>query len=392
MSDMEIRTGLESHDPALTSRSEPVSTILVVHDDPRVHALLLDLVGDPRGRVVEVADIGTGMVLAQTLRPDCLLLEAGLPGLHRDVLLDRLRRDPRTRHMPVLVLSSEEGSPESIERALADGAVDYIGRPVSAAMVAARVRGAMGRAHLLRDLGDVRADFLAMLVHDLRTPLTVVQGYVDLLEGGPGGGPEAQARYLRNMQACCTQMAGLITEILDLYKLDASRIVGEPHPVDLATFAASVAGRFAPAASRRGIALAISGTERPLRVLGDAGRLDQVLMNLLGNALKFTPEGGSVTVAVRPVEAEVEVSVADSGPGIPPEEIPLLFERFGQTGQGRQSRAAGTGLGLLICRRVIEAHGGRIWVESGPGRGTRVVFRLGRVSDPAAHEVSWTEF
>ncbi len=389
MSDTEIRSRIAPEEPAQAAPPEPVSTILVVHDEPRVHALLHDLVEDPHGRVVEVADIGTGIVLAQTLRPDCLLLAAGLPGLHRDVLLDRLRRDPRTRHMAVVVLSAEEESLERAERALGEGAVDYICAPASPALVAARVRGAMRRAHLLRDLGDVRADFLAMLVHDLRTPLTVVQGYLDLLEGGTGAGRESQARYLRNMQACCTQMAGLVTEILDLYKLDAGRIVGEPRPVDLAAFVASVTGRFAPAASRRAIALEVSGTERPLRVLGDAGRLDQVLMNLLGNALKFTPEGGSVMVCIRPVDDEIEVSVADSGPGIPAEEIPLLFERFGQTGQARQSRAAGTGLGLLICRRVIEAHGGRIWIESGAGQGARVVFRLVRVSDPSTSETRW---
>jgi signal transduction histidine kinase len=194
------------------------------------------------------------------------------------------------------------------------------------------------------------------------------------------------------MQACCTQMGRLIGEILDLYKLDASRIVGESRPVDLAALAASVAGRFAQAASRRSIALAVSGAERPLRIRGDIGRLDQVLMNLLGNALKFTPEGGTVTVVVRLVDGEVEVSVADSGPGIPAAEIPLLFERFGQSGQGRQPGVVGTGLGLLICRRVIEGHGGRIWVESQPGQGTRVVFRLARMGDADPGEIDWSEF
>jgi signal transduction histidine kinase len=391
MNDIETRPDIEPQDPRLTARPEPASTILVMHDDLRVHALLADLVEDSRGRVVEVADVGTGVALAQTLRPDCLLLDAGLPGLHRDVLLDRLRRDPRTRHVPVIVLSGEEASMESMERTLGEGAVDYICRPVSSALVAARVWGAIRRAHLLRDLGDVRVDFLAMLVHDLRTPLTVVQGYLDLIEDGPRGGREAQARYLRNMQACCTQMAGLLSEILDLYKIDAGRFVGEPRPVDLAAFVASVAGRFAAAASRRGITLEVSGTERPLRVLGDAGRLDQVLMNLLGNALKFTPKGGTVAVRVCSVEGEIEVSVTDSGPGIPSEEIPLLFERFGQAEEGRRSRASGTGLGLLICRRVIEAHGGRIWVESGFGRGARFAFRLVQVAETVGNEGHWAE-
>ena len=228
--------------------------------------------------------------------------------------------------------------------------------------------------------GDIQPDFLSLLVHDLRTLLTVAQGYLDLLDDGPRGDRTAAARYLRNMQACCTQMAG---------RISASRV---PRPVDLAAVVASVAGRVVPAAGRRGIALEVSGTERPLRVLGNAARLDQVLVNLLGNALQFTPGGGTVAVAVRPVDGEIEVSVTDSGPGIPPEEIPLLFERFSQAEEGRCSSATSIGLGLLLCRQAIEAHGGRLWVESRSGQGARFVFRLERVADSASDEVHWAEF
>jgi signal transduction histidine kinase len=209
----------------------------------------------------------------------------------------------------------------------------------------------------------------------------VIQGYLDLLETTPSAHPESPSRYVRNMLACCAQMTSLVDEILDLYKQDAGKFMGEARPVDLAALVASVAGRFAQAAARRGIALEVSGAERPLQVLGDAGRLDQVLMNLLGNALKFTPDGGTVTAAIRPLNGEIEVSVADSGPGIPAAEIPVLFERFGQAEEGRRSRVAGTGLGLLICRRVLEAHGGHIWVESEPGCGARFVFRLVRLGE-----------
>jgi signal transduction histidine kinase len=281
----------------------------------------------------------------------------------------------------VIMLAAGESSVESIEAALSEGAVDYISRPASPAHVAARVRGAIHRAHRLPDAGNIRTDFIAMLVHDLRTPLTVIQGYLELLESTSSVNPESPARYLRNMLACCAQMTGLVDEILDLYKQDAGKFMGEARPVDVAALVSSVAGRFGQAASRRGIALEVSGAERPLQVLGDAGRLDQVLMNLFGNALKFTPDGGTVTANIRSVDGEIEVSVADSGPGIPATEIPVLFERFGQAEEGRRSRVTGTGLGLLICRRVLEAHGGRIWVENQAGCGARFVFRLVRLGD-----------
>jgi signal transduction histidine kinase len=209
----------------------------------------------------------------------------------------------------------------------------------------------------------------------------VIQGYLDLLGSSSSVNPESPSRYLRNMLACCAQMKGLVDEIIDLYKQDAGKFMGEARPVDVAALVSSVAGRFAQAASRRGVALEVSGAERPLQVLGDSGRLDQVLMNLLGNALKFTPDGGTVTASIRSLDDEIEVSVTDSGPGIPAAEIPILFERFAQAGEGRRSRMTVTGLGLLICRRVLEAHGGRIWVESQPGCGARFVFRLVRLGD-----------
>jgi signal transduction histidine kinase len=369
-----------------------VTTILAAHDDHRVGALLQDLRDDPHGRVIEVADADTTLALSRALRPDCVLVDPALPGLQPAFFLEQLQRDPRTRPTPVIMLTANEVSPASLERALGDGALDYIVRPGSAALVAARVHGAIRRARLLPDPGNVRTDFLAMLVHDLRTPLTVIQGYLDLLEAGPSGSTEPPQRYLRSMLACCAQMAGLVDEILDLYKLDAGRFIGEPRPLDMAAFVANVVARFAPAASQRGIALEVEGVGRPLRALGDAGRLDQVLMNLLGNALKFTPDGGVVAVTARAVEGDVEVAVSDSGSGISASEALLLFERFGQAEQGRRSRVAGTGLGLHICRRIIEAHGGRIWVESEPGRGACFAFRLRRLDDTAGRGVLGAQF
>jgi signal transduction histidine kinase len=379
--------------PTPVERTVPTTTILAAHDDHRVRALLQDLRRDPHEHVIEVADADAALALARTLRPDCVLVDPALPGLHARLFLEQLQRDSRTRSLPVIMLTASEGSPDAVEQALGDGALDYIVRPGSSALVAARVHGAIRRARLLPDPGNVRTDFLAMLVHDLRTPLTVIQGYLDLLESGPScPNGEPPQRYLRSMLACCAQMAGLVDEILDLYKLDAGRFIGEPRPLDMAAFVSNVVARFAPAARQRGIALEAEGVRRPLHVLADAGRLDQVVMNLLGNALKFTPDGGAVAVTVRAVDADVEVAVTDSGSGISAAEALLLFERFGQAEQGRRSRVAGTGLGLHICRRIIEAHGGRIWVESEPGRGARFAFRLRRLDDAGGRGVVSAEF
>src|SRR5207302_1860053 len=161
------------------------------------------------------------------------------------------------------------------------------------------------------------ASFTSMLVHDLRSPLTVITAYLDMLHQ-PAVGPlsEAQQRYLGKMSQAVTRMLRLIGEILDLSKLEAGKLSVSPEPMDLAGTVAET---------------------------GD----------------------------------EVEVAVHDSGPGIPLEEQALLFEKFSQTSSGK-SVQGGSGLGLVICRHLVEAHGGRIWVESEPGRGTRFAFRLPR--------------
>jgi signal transduction histidine kinase len=236
--------------------------------------------------------------------------------------------------------------------------------------VAIRVRGAIERRRLLQEVQDLRASFTSMLVHDLRSPLTVITAYLDMLHQ-PAVGPlsEAQQRYLGKMEQAVSQMLRLIGEILDLSKLEAGKLSVSPEPMDLAGTVTEAAERFKPGASHRRVTLE--------RVSADPSRLDQVLMNLLSNALKFTPEGGTIRVEVAETGDEVEVAVHDSGPGIPPEEQALLFEKFSQTSSGK-SVQGGSGLGLVICRHLVEAHGGRIWVESEPGRGTRFAFRLPR--------------
>ncbi len=208
--------------------------------------------------------------------------------------------------------------------------------------------------------------------------LTVITAYLHMLqELMVGPLTQTQQRYLGKIGQAVTRMLGLLGEILDLSKLEAGKLSVSPEPMDLAGTVTEAAERFKPGASRRRVTLEVRSPGTPVRVSADPSRLDQVLMNLLSNALKFTPEGGTIRVEVAETGDEVEVAVHDSGPGIPPEEQALLFEKFSQTSSGK-SVQGGSGLGLVICRHLVEAHGGRIWVESEPGRGTRFAFRLPR--------------
>lgn len=354
-------------------------TILVVDDRPDNRLLIRHIFEELDYRVLEAQDGAEGIEVARTARPDCILLDVNMPVLTGSEALDRLQQDPRTREIPVIVLTATAENPTAMERALARGAVDYINKPISAQRVVARVRGAIERRGLLEELEELRATFTSMLVHDLRGPLTVIKGYAELLAHFQATAAEDKPkRYVRSIQESCDRMLRLIGEILDLSKLEAGKLTLEPKPVDPVAVAKNVAERFGPAVAKRQIALEVKPAVLRGPVHCDPDRLDQILMNLIGNAVKFTPDGGRITVEIADLDEEVEVAVIDTGPGIPPEELPLLFEKFSQTSSARTTSQPGTGLGLLICRHLVEAHGGRIWVESEPGRGARFVFRLPR--------------
>lgn len=362
-------------DPVVLLTGTP--TILIVDDHRYVRDMVRALFEGQGYRVIEAGDGADGLAMAQKQRPDCVLLDVRMPALSGFDVLERLSEDPRTREIPVIMLTAAEETLEGMERALSGGAVDYLAKPISPARMAIRVRGAIERRRLLQEVQDLRTNFTSMLVHDLRGPITVVSAYADLLgQGGAGPVSERQQQLLGKIQESCGRMVRLIGEILDLSKLEAGKLNLEMQRFDVGGLASEVVERFGPSAANKGIDLSIGQAAGPYEIFGDAGRLDQVLMNLLGNALKFTRRGGRITVEVAARGPEIELSVTDSGPGIAPSELPLLFERFSQTSAARATATPGSGLGLLICRHLIEAHGGRIWAESELGQGSRFVVRL----------------
>ncbi len=305
-----------------------------------------------------------------------------MPGMSGFEVLTQLQDDPRMREIPVIILTATDDNLQNLERAMQGGAVDYLTKPISPLRVAIRVRGAIERRRLLTELQELRSAFTSMLVHDLRAPLTVIQGYAQLLDNGsPGPVTDKQQKYLREIQSSCDRMIGLISEILDLSKLEAGRLAIEARPLDVAALVAGIVDRMQPVATRSEIRLELQ-TRLPIEpVMADAGRIEQVLMNLLNNALKFTPSGGAIVVEAADVDGDAEITVSDTGPGMPANELPLLFERFSQASTAKAA-PGGTGLGLVICRHLVEAHGGRIWAKSEVGKGSRFAFHLPRTLSP----------
>jgi signal transduction histidine kinase len=221
-----------------------------------------------------------------------------------------------------------------------------------------------------------KSEFLANMSHELRTPLNAIIGFSEVLtERMFGDLNEKQEEYLKDIHASGTHLLSLINDILDLSKIEAGRMELELTDFHLPQAIDNALVLVRERAGRRGIALAHSVDERLGEIRGDERKVKQVLLNLLSNALKFTSEGGRVEVIGRVVDGMAEISITDTGVGIASEDQEAVFEEFRQVGTA-EKKAEGTGLGLTLCRKFIELHGGRIWVTSQVGVGSTFTFTI----------------
>jgi two-component system sensor histidine kinase GlrK len=234
----------------------------------------------------------------------------------------------------------------------------------------------MGRK--LQEIDEMKTEFLAHVSHELRTPMASIQeGTHLLLDEIPGPLVQEQRTILRIMADSSRRLIHLISTILDLSKMDAGMMEYRIVPVDLQRIGEISINKVRLLADSKHVQLVLERIGEQVWVNADASRLEQVLDNLLSNALKFSPEGGVVKVQMTPDSQAgvLEVAVSDTGPGIAPEDLPHIFERFYQ-GRMKVKQTAGSGLGLALAKKVVEAHGGRIWIESEKGKGTTVRFIL----------------
>ena len=221
-----------------------------------------------------------------------------------------------------------------------------------------------------------KSEFLANMSHELRTPLNAVIGFSEVLnERMFGDLNDKQADYLKDIHASGQHLLSLINDILDLSKIEAGKMDLEVSDFDLPATIDNALMLVRERAARRGIDLHKSVDERLGQIHGDERKLRQVLLNLLSNAIKFTPEGGRIEVGAKPIDGSIEVSVADTGVGIAPEDQDAVFEEFRQVGAA-EKKVEGTGLGLALSRKFIELHGGKIWVNSQVGQGSTFTFTV----------------
>lgn len=228
-------------------------------------------------------------------------------------------------------------------------------------------------AESLKKSEDLRRRMIADISHELRTPLTVIRGGLEALRDGvyeptPGRLAEIDREVLL--------LDRLVEDLHELALAEAGELQLERGATDLLKLIEKFAARVRPQLEERGLALALRLPRQLEKLNLDGDRIEQVLHNLVGNAIRYTPKGGRITITVEDGGQEVVVRVADTGKGIPKEQLPHIFERFYRGEKSRSRQGGGAGLGLAIAKQLIEAHGGRIWAESEPGKGTEISFAL----------------
>jgi signal transduction histidine kinase len=245
---------------------------------------------------------------------------------------------------------------------------------------------AIQNARLFREIEDKsrqleaasrhKSEFLANMSHELRTPLNAVIGFSEVLLQQMFGPLNAkQDEYLKDIYASGQHLLSLINDILDLSKIEAGRMELALAPFHLPSALENAVTLVKERAARHGIALQVDVDPQVGQVVGDERKVKQVLLNLLSNAVKFTPEGGRISLRALQRDGALAIAVTDTGIGIAPEDQAAIFEEFRQVGSDERRRE-GTGLGLTLSKKFIELHGGRIWVESGLGRGATFTFTL----------------
>ncbi|MFA5857551.1 MAG: ATP-binding protein [Elusimicrobiota bacterium] len=232
----------------------------------------------------------------------------------------------------------------------------------------------------LKEIDTLKTQFISMVSHELRTPLTIILSSVENLDDGIFGELNLeQHRWIKEIGTSANRLNTLISDILDLSKLESGQTVLKKESIKLSDLIQKNVAQLSQLAKKRGLTLKFTPCPKCITILADPKKIEQVLVNLIDNALKFTPAGGSVEVTMKPGEKdEIIVTVADTGIGIKSEYLEVIFNRFQQLKQSDtpEGNPQGVGLGLAIAKEIVTQHGGRIWAESEPGKGSRFIFAL----------------
>jgi len=362
--------------------------ILVV-DDNQDNIDVLDLaLSDPRYRVLKALNGKTALIIAEKEQPDLIILDIQMPEMDGFEVLQRLRQNARTEKIPVILLTAMRKDPQSIESGLALGADEYLTKPIDIEELLVRVKSIMRLKKAEQELERTKADFTAMLVHDLRSPLAGIKGTIECIRD-VGTDEVLDQLHHELLDAALTsseKMLNLINDILDLSKLETGKLHLMKTAVDFPAIVDFACKNLRIPMNNKKLRLEQKYTPTLPKLDIDPDKIGQVMTNFVSNSIKFTPEGGTISISADledfvdeldgSTRKQLIVTVADTGAGIAKEELPLLFGKYKQTKTGKMSKYKGTGLGLAISKRIIEAHNGKVWVESELNKGTTFYFTI----------------
>lgn len=342
--------------------------VLVVDDIAANRLLLRELLEPIGNEVVEAANGSAALELAVAQSPDVVLLDVQMPGLDGFEVCRRLKANEATAAIPVVLVTVLDAREDRITGIRA-GAADFLTKPVDRTELVLRVGNAIAAYSLyrtahdqfrrLQELEAMRDTLVHSMVHDLRSPLAGVMVSLELAQMHMSASDAAMGEVLGTALQSTRRMADMVSDMLDLSRLEENKLPLAPERIDLNEVIATAA-RLVPNGEGR-VVHDVRTAAAP--AYGDRKLVLRVIANLLDNAMKFTPADGRVTVTATSDARGARVSVSDTGPGIPPDARSVIFEKFGQVRGVRQARRA-SGLGLAFCKLAVQAHGGEIGVES----------------------------
>lgn len=395
--------------PLMTSKSTMPRrfSILIVEDNTTTAELMKAQLQGGNYSIDSVLDGEAALLHISKSKPDLILLDIIIPKRSGFEVCKEIKARPETSGIPVIMVTALQDM-ESRVKGIAAGADDFLSRPVDKSELIARVKSMLRIKQLRDDLikesegasesnkklemqqrvlksmsaqlmqaSHLKYEFIVNMSHSLRTPLNVIIGFSEMLQDELIGAlNEKQTKYVGNIRTSGHELQGLITNIVDVFKIDTGKVPLETTEFSLENAIDTAVAAFEGAIRKKNIQVSIKVAPEVSRICADPQKLATTLGNLLSNAFKFMPEGGEVNLTADRYEDGTRICVADSGPGLSPEDCKRIFSEFYKVSDPLAPSQPGSGLGLSIARKLILMHGGDIWAESEEGTGAKFIFTI----------------
>lgn len=370
-------------------------TILIVDDNRNNVDIVEQNLIESGFRVIKAYDGKEALERVKESNPDLILLDVMMPKLSGYEVCRYLKGNPQYSMIPIILLTARDDIDSKME-GFECGADDYLSKPINMLELVARVKAILHLKFLqdslaqknkelyaankkLKELDQLKTDFTAMIVHDIRNPLTSVLYALECVEDffNFKASIDETKQMLESGMTQVKRILNLVNDLLDIAKIEDDKLELVKEYFDITELIQYIITNVQPIIRERKQSIDSKFFQNQVLVYGDSEKISRVIENLLSNAIKFSPEGETITITLEPYEEDfIKVSVKDKGEGIPADVIPKLFDRFQQVRRRREGKMKGTGLGLTISKKFVEAHGGRIWVESVPNQGSTFSFTI----------------